>query len=95
MNNYEVMFIVNPVPGEEKVNEIVEKFKNLIESQATLESFVEWGKRRLAYPINYVTEGHYVLATFSSESDFPAELERNFKITEGILRYLVIRRNKG
>ncbi len=95
MNNYEVMFIVNPVPGEEKVNEIVEKFKNLIESQATLESFVEWGKRRLAYPINYVTEGHYVLATFSSEPDFPAELERNFKITEGILRYLIIRRNKG
>lgn len=92
MNNYEVMFIVSPELGEEKINGIVGKFKNMLETQATLDSFVEWGKRRLAYPINYKTEGYYVLATFSSESQFPAELERNFKITEGILRYLVIRK---
>ena len=95
MNDYEVMFIVNPELGEEKVSEIVNKFKSMLETQSTLESFVEWGKRRLAYPINYKTEGYYVLSTFSSESSFPAELERNFKITEGVLRYLVIRRNKG
>lgn len=92
MNNYEVMFIVNPELGEEKVSNIVAKFKSMLETQGTLDSFVEWGKRRLAYPINYKTEGYYVLATFSSEPQFPAELERNFKITEGVLRYLVIRK---
>ena len=95
MNNYEVMFIVNPELGEEKVNSIVGKFKSLLETQATLDTFAEWGKRRLAYPINDVNEGYYVLSTFSASPDFPAELERNFKITEGVFRYLVIKREKG
>lgn len=93
MQNYEVMFIVNPDLGDEALAAIVEKFKNLLETQATLESFNEWGKRKLAYPINYITNGYYVLATFNSETDFPAELERNFKITEGVLRYLVLRKD--
>ena len=94
MKDYEVMFIVNPDLGDEEVASIVEKFKNMLETQATLDSFDEWGRRKLAYPINYINDGYYVLATFSSETDFPAELERNFKITEGVLRYLVLRKDK-
>lgn len=92
MNNYEVMFIVNPELGEEAVAAVVEKFKNLLETQATLDSFAEWGKRRLAYPIDDINDGYYVLATITAEPNFPAELERIFKITDGIMRYLVLRK---
>ncbi|MDR0288220.1 MAG: 30S ribosomal protein S6 [Clostridiales bacterium] len=92
MNKYETMFIVSLQNGEDAAKEIVEKFKNMLETQATLDSFNEWGKRRLAYPIQDLNDGFYVLAEFSAAADFPAELERNFKITEGILRYMVIRK---
>ena len=63
-----------------------------MEAKATLDSFAEWGKRRLAYLINDKSEGYYVLATMTAEPDFPAELERIFKITDGIMRYLVLRK---
>ena len=92
MNSYEVMFIVDPDMGEEAVAATVEKFKTLIEQKATLDSFAEWGKRRLAYLINDKSEGYYVLATMTAEPAFPAELERIFKITEGVMRYLVLRK---
>ncbi len=92
MNKYEVMFIVNPDLGEEGIKSVVEKFKSMLESAGTVETFAEWGKRRLAYPIQDYNEGYYVLATFEADPQFPAELERVFKITEGILRYLVLRR---
>lgn len=92
MNSYEVMFIVDPDMGEENVSATVEKFKNMIEQKATLDSFAEWGKRRLAYLINDKSEGYYVLATMTAEPAFPAELERVFKITDGIMRYLVLRK---
>ncbi len=92
MNSYEVMFIVDPDMGEEAVSATVEKFKNMIEQKATLDSFAEWGKRRLAYLINDKSEGYYVLATMTADPAFPAELERVFKITDGIMRYLVLRK---
>ncbi len=90
---YETMFIVNPELGEENIKALVEKFKSLIEGSAQLESFDEWGKRKLAYEVNYLTEGYYVLASFSSGPDFPQELERIFKITDGILKYLIVRKD--
>ena len=90
MVKYEVMFIVNPELGEEAVKSTVEKFKALIEANGTIEEFSEWGKRTLKYPINDINEGYYALALFSAEPTFPAELERIFRITDGILRYLVI-----
>ena len=92
MNKYEVMYILNPELEEEKIQALVEKFKALIEANGTLESLTEWGKRRLAYPIMYKTEGYYVLSEFSAEPDFPAELERVLKITDGVLRYLVTKK---
>ena len=69
-----------------------EKFTNLISSNGTVESVDEWGKRRLAYPIDYKTEGYYVLVNFSSKPEFPKELERIYGITEGVLRTIVIKK---
>ena len=92
MNNYEVMFIIDPSTGEENVNATVEKFKGIIEEKATINSFDIWGNRRLAYLINDKDEGYYVLAQISAEPDFPAELERKFKIDENVMRYLVLRK---
>ncbi|MBO5417137.1 MAG: 30S ribosomal protein S6 [Clostridia bacterium] len=94
MVKYEVMFIVNPELGEEAVKSTVEKFKALIEANGTIEEFSEWGKRTLKYPINDINEGYYALALFSAEPTFPAELERIFRITDGILRYLVINKEE-
>ena len=64
----------------------------MLEASGTVDTFAEWGKRRLAYPIDDYTEGYYVLATFESSPEFPQELERVFKITDGVLRYLTLRR---
>ena len=68
----------------------MEKFKDLISSHGVLETVDEWGKRRLAYPINYETEGYYVLFQFESNPEFPSELNRIYNITDGILRTLII-----
>ncbi len=85
-----MIFSVNG--GDETVAELVEKFKALIEANGTIENVDEWGKRRLAYPINDETEGHYVITTFESEAGFPAELERVAKITDGVLRTMIIKK---
>ena len=86
---YEVLYIVDPAQGEEGIAALVEKFKALVEANGTLTSIDEWGKRRLAYPINDLMEGYYVLMTMDAKPEFPAELDRVFKITEGILRSLI------
>ena len=88
---YENLFIVTMKDGEEATKALVEKFVTLIKENAEDVEVNEWGKRRLAYPINDMEEGYYVLLTFKSESAFPAELERVMGITDGILRYMVIR----
>lgn len=88
---YEAVYILNPALGEEAVVATAEKLQALIESSATIEKIDVWGRRRLAYEINDQKEGYYVLVNFSAEADFPKELERVLKITEGVMRYLVIR----
>ena len=85
---YEVLYIINPTLGEEGINALVEKFKAMVEAEGTLSNIDEWGKRRMAYAINDLTEGYYVLMNFESNPAFPAELERVMKITEGVLRCL-------
>ncbi|MBC5787665.1 MULTISPECIES: 30S ribosomal protein S6 [Clostridiaceae] len=87
---YETVIVLSTKIGEDGIQALVEKFKNLISKHGTLESVDEWGKRRLAYAINYETEGYYVLFNFESKPDFPAELDRIYKITDGILRSLII-----
>lgn len=88
---YEAMVILNPVLGEDAVNATVEKVKGLVEASATLDQIDVWGKKRLSYEIDDQKEGYYFLINFSAEAEFPKELERVLKITEGVLRYLVIR----
>ncbi|HEY8349566.1 MAG TPA: 30S ribosomal protein S6 [Clostridia bacterium] len=92
LNKYECIFIIDPDLDEENTKALVEKFKNLLETSAQLEGMDEWGKRKLAYEIADKTEGYYVLADFSANSDFPRELERIFKITDGVLKYMIIKK---
>lgn len=91
-NKYETIFVIDSALAEDQINAIVEKFKALIDANATTESVDVWGKRRLAYPINYKTEGYYVLVNFESQAEFIAELERVYNITDGILRTIVVRK---
>ena len=86
--SYETLFAVNGNLVEDDCKALVEKFVNLVKENGTDVDVNEWGKRRFAYPINYVTEGYYVLVSYKSNADFPQELERQFGITEGILRYM-------
>ncbi len=86
---YEVLYIINPTLGEEDTAALVEKFKAMVEAEGTLTSIDEWGKRRLAYPIEDLNEGYYVLMTCECKPEFPAELDRVFKITENVMRSLI------
>lgn len=88
---YEVVMIFNVNRGEDGVKALSDKFKKLIEENGTIDAVEEWGKRRLAYPIEDELEGYYVLVQFTSEPDFPAELDRVFKITDGVLRSMIVR----
>ena len=92
--NYETVVIFSLQTGEEGITALTEKFKSLISANGTITNVEEWGKRRLAYPINDMTEGYYVLVNFKSAPEFPAELERIFRITDGILRSIVIRHDE-
>ena len=91
-NSYESMLVFSVANGEESTAALVEKFKALIEKHGTVETFEELGKRRLAYHINYENEGFYVLTTYTCEPDFPAELDRIVKITDGAMRSLTIKK---
>ena len=86
---YEVLYVLNPNLSEEETQAIVEKFKTLIEQNGTIDEMEEWGKRKLAYEINYLSEGYYVLVKFTSGPEFPAELDRILGITDGVIRSLV------
>ena len=85
---YEALYIINPTLGEEETAALVEKFKAMVEAEGTVANIDLWGKRRLAYPIEDLSEGYYVLMNFESKPEFPAELERVMKITEGVMRCL-------
>ena len=86
---YEVLYVLNPNLSEEETQGVVEKFTTLIEQNGTIDEMDEWGKRKLAYEINYLTEGYYVLVKFTSGPEFPAELDRVLGITDGVIRSLV------
>ena len=86
---YEALYIINPQVTEEDTKALVEKFKAMVEAEGTLTAIDEWGKRRLAYPIEDLAEGYYGLMNFEAKPDFPAELDRVMKITDGIMRCLI------
>ncbi|MBR6740515.1 MAG: 30S ribosomal protein S6 [Clostridia bacterium] len=90
VNKYESVFIVNATLEQEAIDNTVNRFKALVEANGTLESVDEWGKRRMAYPIDDMNEGYYVLMTFTAPTDFPAELDRVYNITENVIRSIII-----
>ena len=92
MNKYEMMYIIDAALEDAPRKELIEKVSAQIAANGgVVEKVDEWGKRRLAYAINYKTEGYYVLVNFSAESEVPHEMERLLQINEQVLRYLVIR----
>ena len=91
-NNYETMFVLSVGESEEATASLVERIKALVSANGTLDSVDEWGKRRLAYPINDEEDGYYVLYNHQCESEFPAELDRVLRITDGVLRSLIIKK---
>lgn len=86
---YEAVVVFSSKEGEDAVKALTAKFNDMIEANATNVEMNDWGKRKLAYAINYETEGNYVLWNFTSETSFPAELERVLKITDGVIRFLI------
>jgi len=88
---YETIFIINNSLGEEAIKGLVEKFTSLIAANGVIEVANEWGARRLAYPIEDHNEGYYVYVKFNSAHDLPAELDRIYNITDGILRSLIVK----
>ena len=92
-NKYEAMMVFSVANGDEAVTALVEKFKTLISDNGTLENVDEWGKRKLAYLIDDEAEGYYVLFNYQASPEFPAELDRVVKITDGVLRSLIVKKN--
>ncbi len=91
MNKYETVFILHPSLDEEAVKNSIEKFKGVIEQgKGVVENVDFWGKRKLAYEIKKVNDGYYVLINFNAEPELPKELDRVFRITDGVIRHLII-----
>ncbi len=88
--NYEAVYILDPALSEEAIASLVAKFKGVVEANGTVSEVDEWGKRRLAYPINDLMEGYYVLMTFNAAAAVPAELDRVFRITDGVMRSMIV-----
>lgn len=91
-NQYETVLVFSVKNGEDEAKNLLQKFKTMIEENGTLDSVDEWGKRRLAYPINDETEAYYALVNYTCAPEFPAELDRVLKITDGVLRSLIVRK---
>lgn len=91
-NSYESVVVFSLTAGDTKIKENINKFKELIENNGTLNKIDDWGKKEFAYLINKEPEGYYVLFDFKAEPKFPAEFERILRITDGILRFLVVKK---
>ena len=88
--NYEALYILKPDLTEEQIAAQVERFKSVVEANGTVSEVNEWGKRRLAYLINDLMDGYYVLMTFTAAAAVPAELDRIFRITDGVMRSIIV-----
>ncbi len=92
MNKYEVIYVIDARVEDEPRKELIDRFAGLITANGgTIDKVDEWGKRRLAYPIDFQNEGYYVLWHMTVAPEFPRELERNFEISEQVIRYLCVR----
>ena len=92
--NYEAVYILDPSLSEEAIASLIAKFKGVVEANGTVSEVDEWGKRRLAYPINDLMEGYYVLMTFTAAPAVPAELDRLFRINENVMRSMIVSKDQ-
>ncbi len=91
MNSYEVLYIVKPDMEEEARAALIAKFSDLVKDNGgEVENVEEWGLRKLAYAINYITDGYYVLMNFKAKAEFPAEMDRLMRINDNIMRDMII-----
>lgn len=91
MNSYEILYILKPDMDEEARAALISKFSELVTNNGgEVENIDEWGSRKLAYAINYITEGYYVLMNFKAKSDFPAEMDRLMRINENVMRNMIV-----
>lgn len=92
MNKYELVYVIDTTLDDDARKAVMDRFHGMLESLGgKVEKVEEWGKRRLAYPINFKNEGYYVLLHMTAAPEFPRELERNLQISDQIMRYLVTR----
>lgn len=94
MNKYETIFIINPSVEDAGVKGLIEKFSNIINSDGKVESVEEIGMKKLAYEINKQTEGNYVLITFEAAPTLIKELERVYRITDEVMKFIVVRKDE-
>ena len=95
MNKYETVFIINPSVEEAGVKELIEKFSNIINNDGKVEDVQEMGKRKLAYEIKKNSEGYYVLINFEANPELIKELERNYRITDSVIKFIVVRKDEN
>lgn len=92
MNRYEALFVVAPSLTEEEVKAAIERVKGVVENGGgVVDNVDEWGKRRLAYEINKVNEGYYVLAHFTAKPELPKELDRILRISDSVIRHIIVK----
>lgn len=95
MNSYELLYIIKPTVEEEARAALIARFADIVKNDnGEVENIDEWGMRKLAYAIDYISEGYYVLMNFKANADLPAELERNLKISEDVMRFMVVRKEQ-
>ena len=91
MNKYELVYILKPSAGEEKRAQLLQKLRDIIEVEGTIENVDEWGNRKLAYEIDKINEGYYVLVNFKSGTEIINELNRNLRIADEVMRHLIVK----
>ena len=94
MAKYEVMFIINPVLEDEKKNAVVERVQEIINADGEVSKVDVWGMRKLAYPIEKKNEGYYVVVEFKANPTLPYELNRKMKISDAIIRHMIINQDE-
>ncbi len=92
MTNYELLYIISPKTDDAAREELIERFRNVVIAAGGSAEVNKWGMRKLAYKINFQSEGYYVLMTFSAPEDLPAELERLMRITDSVMRFMVTKK---
>ena len=92
MTNYEVLYILSPKAEETAREELIARFQNVVTAAGGMAEVNKWGMRRLAYKIDFQTEGYYVLMSFTAPEDLPTELERQMRITDSVMRFMVTKK---